>query len=78
MMSTPPPAPDQLPPPAPDDQLRADAGRTISRLQQLVGQQAGQILQLEDIVEQLQERLADATAELARAANAKPPAGDAS
>lgn len=51
------------PAPAPDGQLRADPGRTIGRLQLLVGQQAGQIVQLEDVIDQLQERIGELTAD---------------
>jgi len=49
------------------DQFRPDAGRVISRLQAQIGQQAGQLAQYEDLVEQLQDRVSALVAELARA-----------
>jgi hypothetical protein len=64
--------------PAPEEPLRPDAGRTVTRLQMLIGQQAGQIVQLEDVIEQLQERVAALTVDLARARNPAPPATEAS
>lgn len=62
--------PDPEPEPAEqpvDDGPRPDAGRLIKRLQGIVGDQTGQILQYEDLIEQLQQRNAELTAELARA-----------
>lgn len=56
--------------PEPDGQLRPDAGRTIARLQNRIGELTGQVAQYEDIVEQLQEQVATLTAELARAQQA--------
>lgn len=49
------------------DGPRPDAGRLIKRLQGIIGDQTGQILQLEDLIEQMQEQNATLTAELARA-----------
>jgi hypothetical protein len=49
------------------DGPRPDAGRLIKRLQAIIGDQTGQILQYEDLIEQLQEQNATLTAELARA-----------
>jgi hypothetical protein len=74
--------PDTDTPPGPaerpsDDGPRPDAGRLITRLQGIVGEQTGQLLQYEDLIEQLQEQVTTLTAELARAklpAERTPPA----
>lgn len=49
-----------------DGQLRPDAARTISRLQTIIGQQAGQIAQYEDIIEQLQQKITEQAAQIVR------------
>lgn len=56
--------PDQ---PEPTGELRPDAARTIARLERTIGAQAGQLARMEDVIEQLQEQLAEATAQAARA-----------
>jgi hypothetical protein len=45
---------------ASDDGPRPDAGRLIKRLQDLVGEQTGQLMQYEDLVAQLQEQVTKA------------------
>jgi len=49
-----------------DDEIRPDVGRLIGRLQTRVGELVGQNAQLEDIIEQLQERNTAQAAEIAR------------
>lgn len=51
---------------ASDDGPRPDAGRLIKRLQGIVGDQTGQILQYEDLIEQLQATVTEQAAEIAR------------